>query len=412
MLRSFSRRVNRDDRGNIAVISALAAPLIAGAAGLSVETTYWYYKGLQLQGAADSAAFAAGVEKRAGSDDAAVIASATRVAAENGYEPAIGSIIVNLPPASGQFTDSDDAVEVLITSPAERFFSKVFDDSQIILNARAVARHTQAQDACVLSLNQTAPKAADFAGSSDAQFDGCTVMANSSAPDAINVQGAAKLTANCLIAVGGAQTTMGVTLTDCKAPLVEAPPVGDPFANVAAPSVPTGGCKSAPNNPKNSYALAPGRYCGGLDIKGNGTLAAGIYYLQGDFNIASNATLSGSGVTLYLEGDSKVTMNGTATVDLQAPTSGPYAGVLIFSDRSPTVPVTSKFNGTAASKLTGAIYMPKQAVEYTGNFSGINGCTQIVADTVKWSGNTSISVDCESLGLRSIPAYSIVKLFE
>jgi len=98
--------------------------------------------------------------------------------------------------------------------------------------------------------------------------------------------------------------------------------------------------------------------------------------------------------------------NGTVT--MSAPTSGPYSGVLFFGDRSGTG--LNKFNGTATSKMTGAIYFASQDVQYNGNFSGINGCTQVVGKTIAWTGNTSVSVDCAAQGMRTLPVLSIVRL--
>lgn len=411
-LRRALSHLKGDDKGNVAIVSAFLLPLVVGGAGLSVETSYWYFKNLELQGAADSAAFAAGIERRSGADKEAAESAALLAATENGFDPALGTISVNLPPVSGTFVGQADAVEVKLESKAERFFSAIFNDTPVDLTARAVARFTKAHDACVLALNRTASTAASFTGSANATFSGCTVMSNSSAGDAINVQGAAGLTADCLISVGDVSISTRVSLTDCPSPLTQAPLVGDPFSDVPEPQRPSGGCKSAPNNPKTPYTLSPGRYCGGLDIKGQGSLEPGVYYLEGDFNIASNAELRGQGVTIFLNGSATVAINGTATVDLQAPTSGTYAGILFFADRDSRSGNTSRFNGTANSKLTGAIYMPTQAIEYLGNFSGINGCTQVVGDTVKWSGSTTVQVDCESLGLRTIPAYTVVRLFE
>jgi len=116
-------------------------------------------------------------------------------------------------------------------------------------------------------------------------------------------------------------------------------------------------------------------------------------------------------VTIFMAGSSTVSMNGTASVKLSAPTSGTYSGVLFYGDRTGTT-AQSTFNGTADSLLTGAIYFPKQQVNYLGNFSGIGGCTQVVADTLQWSGNATVNQDCTSLGMRSIPAAQSVQLVE
>ena len=66
----------------------------------------------------------------------------------------------------------------------------------------------------------------------------------------------------------------------------------------------------------------------------------------------------------------------------------------------------------ADSSLTGAIYLKGQEVAYQGNFSGQQGCTQVVARTIEWSGNTSINAACSALGMSPIPAMLTVKLIE
>ncbi|TJV12931.1 MAG: hypothetical protein E5Y07_33535, partial [Mesorhizobium sp.] len=62
-----------------------------------------------------------------------------------------------------------------------------------------------------------------------------------------------------------------------------------------------------------------------------------VYVIQGgDFKVNANANISGDGVTIYVAGASRVSMNGNATVTLSAPTSGTYSGVLMYGDRTGT----------------------------------------------------------------------------
>ena len=62
------KRFGAQAKGNVAMIFALALPLVVGGAGFGVETTYWYYRSVELQAAADAAAHAGAIERRAGSD--------------------------------------------------------------------------------------------------------------------------------------------------------------------------------------------------------------------------------------------------------------------------------------------------------------------------------------------------------
>jgi Flp pilus assembly protein TadG len=387
-------------RGNVAILFALFLPVIVGAAGFGVETTYWYYKRLAMQAAADSAAYAAALEKRSGGSTSEITVVAELASSQNGFPKSGTAIQVN--PAS---VNGGGSVEVVLTDSAERFFTALFVDSDPVIVTRATASYTNASKACILALSPTASKAANFSGNSNLQLTGCSVMSNSNASDSFNIQGSAILKTTCAIAVGGAHTTSGLTETVCSAPLTGQPAAADPYADVAAPP-PTGACKAS--SAKNE-TIWPGRYCSGLALKGDIIMQPGDYYIEGSggFDVNAQANVTGTGVTIYITGGT-AKINGGATVTLKAPTSGPRAGILFFGDRSTSG--QNKFNGDASSKMTGAIYFAGGEVDYQGNFSGLNGCTQVIGNTVEWTGNTSISVDCSAFGMRDMPVSGKVKL--
>ncbi|RUU58903.1 pilus assembly protein TadG-related protein [Mesorhizobium sp. M2C.T.Ca.TU.002.02.1.1] len=399
--RIFFRRLCESRGGNVATIFALTLPVVVGGAGLGVETSYWYYSSLKLQAIADAAAYAGALEKIAGSDTAAITAAATSSAASNGLGG--GTIVVNTPPTSGPNT-AKKAVEVILNQNLDRMFTSIFTQTKVPERARAVALITDASKACMEALNPSASQAALFSGSTSVKLTGCVIMANSIANDAIKVQGSAGVQADCLISAGGMVLNNPPTMA-CKAPITQALPAADPFASLPAPAA------SNPCQNDNKSTLKPGTYCSGMSLSGNVTLDPGVYVVQGNLKINANANISGSGVTIFMSGSSTVSMNGNATVTLSAPTSGTYSGVLFYGDRTGTA-AQSTFNGTANSLLTGAIYFPRQQVNYLGNFSGVNGCTQVVADTIQWSGNSTINQDCSSLGMKDIPAAQSVAVVE
>ncbi|MDG4877034.1 pilus assembly protein TadG-related protein [Mesorhizobium sp. WSM4935] len=391
--------------GNVATIFALTLPVVVGGAGLGVETSYWYYSSLKLQAIADAAAYAGALEKVQGSDTAAITAAATSSAASNGLGG--GTIVVNTPPTSGPNT-AKKAVEVILNQNLDRMFTSIFTQTKVPERARAVAVITDASKACNLALSQSASQAVLYSGSTSVKLTGCVIMSNSIANDAIKVQGAAGLQADCLISAGGMVLNNPVT-TVCKAPITQALPAADPFASLPAPAS-SGSCQNV-NSGKSTQTIQPGTYCNGMNLNGNVTLSPGVYVVQGNLKINAGAVVQGDGVTIYMAGSNTVSMNGNATVTLSAPTSGTYSGVLFYGDRTGTA-AQSTFNGTATSLLTGAIYFPKQQVNYLGNFSGQNGCTQVVADTIQWSGNSTINQDCSSLGMKDIPAAQSVAVVE
>ncbi|NEX91889.1 pilus assembly protein TadG-related protein [Caulobacter sp. 17J65-9] len=405
-MRDFLRRF-RSEGGNVALLFALTLPLVAGGAGLGIETTYWYFKDLELQAASDAAAYAAAIDKRAGASESEIAATAQREAVANGFTIAGGEVVVHTPPTSGKFSGSADAVEVQLRSPVQRFFTKIFSRSQVEARARSVAVFQTASSACVLALDPSASGAAMFSGSSSLTLNGCSVMANSVAADAITTKGSNSLLTTCLISVGGASLTGSkLTMTECDAPVTQAPTVADPYRSVPEPSA-AGPCQS-----DSGTTRQPGIYCNGMDLKGNVKLDPGVYVVTGgNFKINSNAKITGDGVTIFFNGSTSPAINGTATVQLSAPTSGAYSGVLFMGDRESTAG-RATFNGTADSKMTGAIYFPNNLVEYLGDFEGENGCTQVVAKTVAWNGNATFNSDCTDHGMHTLPAMKLVKLAE
>lgn len=391
-------------KGAVAIVFSLASPVVVAAAGYGVETVYWHHEKLKLQEMADVAAHAGAIEKRAGTSN--VYSSAQTAAVDNGFNVGSDTLTVNGPPTSGAFAGGN-AVEAVVRRQLPRYFSNLFATGPMMVRARSVSVYGTAGNACVLALDPTAARAADFSGSSTVELLGCNVMANSTAADSVYVAGAARLRTPCIMTSGGVQLNSGATLTTCAAPMTGLPPVADPFKDVPEPEA-TGPCQNG-----NGQSLTPGRYCGGLTLKNNVSLAPGVYHIDGGtMKVNASANVTGTGVTFHFLNGGSFDFNGTATMTLSAPTSGTYSGMLMFGGRNNAAAGEVKINGTAQSQMTGAMYFSKQHLQYQGNFSGNNGCTQVVANSVTWTGNTTVSVDCTAAGMPPISVGGVVKLAE
>ena len=144
----------------------------------------------------------------------------------------------------------------------------------------------------------------------------------------------------------------------------------------------------------------------GMDIKGTVTFDPGVYYIDGgSFNLGSQANVSGSGVTFILTSSNAATngasvatinMNGGAQVNLTAPSSGTYSGVLFYQDRRASAGVTNSVTGNSSSVLQGAIYTASQNMNFTGNTGMNSNCLQLVARDITFIGNSTISNVCPS----------------
>ena len=96
------------------------------------------------------------------------------------------------------------------------------------------------------------------------------------------------------------------------------------------------------------------------------------------------------------------TINGGATVNLLPPTTGPTAGITMFGDRNIPVGTSFKFNGGASQYLGGAIYFPTGDVTFAGGAGTNTSCTQLIGDTVTFTGNSNLAVNCSNYGTKPV----------
>ena len=168
-----------------------------------------------------------------------------------------------------------------------------------------------------------------------------------------------------------------------------------------------------------TVTLNPGWYNNGLHITSNQvvTLNPGVYYIDGaggNFQIDSGAVITGTGVTFVLTSSTgksnsypSVAINGSSSMHITAPTSNSAlgtdsSGVAIFEDPKASGNLT--INGNSNTYFGGAIVAPSMAISFSG--TGVSGtasnCTQIIGDTITFTGNSSVSSDCGNYGTATI----------
>ena len=407
-------RFSRDQAGSYTIIVALLLPVLDGIAGLGTEASLWLMSHRSLQDAADSAAFS-GATSRATGD--ILFREAGAVTAAYGYANGVSgvTVTVNRPPTSGNYTATANAVEVFVQQPQNRFMSALFGSGQVTIRARAVAIPGNAGLGCVLSLDGAAPGATTGQGSTTVNLINCSLYDNSSDGSALTVGGSATISAYSVGVVGGISGQAGITTTNGVT--TGGAPTPDPYASVANPT-PTGPIVNSCCS-HGTATINPGIYTNGMKLVAgaNITLNPGTYYIEGGtgLDVAGGATLTGNGVTLVFTTDGSkyatATINGGANVNLTAPTTGPMAGIVIFGDRNMPLNSSFTFNGGSSQVFTGAIYTPKAAVKFAGGANNANGCTQLIADTVTFTGNSNFAVNCSGKGTTPLGT-SLTRLVE
>ena len=408
----LARRFVRSRSGNIAIISTLMIPAIIGFCGLGAETAYWYYRQRDLQAAADVAAYDGTVRLREGGSSGAVTDTSTATATNNGWRSGSGTITVTTPPTTGSY-QNNRSVMVRLTENETRYFSQIFgNNAPVTITVTATATYNTSGPACFLGLDKTKSGTIDFWGNATADFTSCNVVSDSIANDSFTVGGSANVHVPCAGAVGGAQVTTGLHLTSCSSVNINQPYTPDPYASLPAPT--WGSCTNAPANPTDLGTDGAVTCYNGTslnNIHSNVTLHGTIVVNGGKFSTNASGNISGSGVTLYFTNGATFDVNGNSTINLSAPTSGTYAGMLMYGDRTQDFAI-NKLNGTNTSIMTGTVYFPTQEVDFLGNFSGQNGCMQLVADVIYYTGNGTFATDCSGYGMHNVPVPGSLALVE
>lgn len=410
-----ARRFGRAKSGAIALITALCLPVVVGFVGMGVEVGLWYQAQRGLQTATDAAAISGAYEAGRGYSNSVITESATSSAAKNGYDGTKNdSITVNYPPVSGAFTGDTKAVQVTMTRDMQLLFTSLFLAHPVTIKTSAVAVLDSSGDFCVLGLDPTASGGVSVGGTANVNLD-CGIAANSNASDAIQVYGHADLTASTASTVGGITVSGSGDMTTVSPTTEYALPAQDPYSDLDGPTNTTCDYNSTTKvSNGDAVALSPGVYCADIRVTGGAvTFLPGTYVMRGANLKITGGSVLGVGTFFYF-----TEKNGTyaqvditgGTINMSAPTSGTYQGVLFYQDRNaPTGSgYVNKINGNSATQFNGALYFPAQTIDYTGG-SGGSGCTVLIGDKVTFSGNADMHTDCSSQGTKE-PAATIVRL--
>ncbi len=225
-------------------------------------------------------------------------------------------------------------------------------------------------------LNTAAGGSLNLSGSSTITISGL-VQVDSSSLSAIQETGATKTTASAIHVVGGYSVSgsSGFSTTPVKG----VASVSDPLASLPIPAA-TGLTSFGAINigGVTSQTINPGIYSA-INVSASATLKMnpGIYVITGGgFSVTGAASVSGSGVMIYNAGSNYnggsgstfggFTLGGSGAVNLSPPTSGPYAGIVLFQSRDNTRAL-SLSGATVAALNGGVLYAPAALLNVSGS---------------------------------------------
>jgi hypothetical protein len=242
--------------------------------------------------------------------------------------------------------------------------------------------------ASIYVLDASAGGALNVSGNANINVGG-NVMVDSNSSSAILASGNAKVTAGAIKVVGGVSKSGNASLS--PTPTTGISTFSDPLGSLNVPTY--SGTGTAEVLSGNSTAtIGPGVYSQ-ITVSGNAslTMTSGLYIITGGgFIVSGNATVTGSGVTIYnTKGNSgawgSIALSGNGS--LTASPSGTYAGVLFFQDRCNPKAIT--LSGNVVQGMGGTIYAAGAQLVASGNaqIGSTSNPVSIVVDTLTISGN-------------------------
>lgn len=350
------------ERGQALIMVAAMIVGLVAILGLLVDGGLLFTERRRAQTAADAAALAASHDLARGRGTLAATNSALHYGALNGYNNngTTNRVTVSIPPATGSFAGDSGFAHVTVEVLLKTFFIQIVrSEGSSVFAAATAGGVSGSRSYGVVILEPSACQALKVIDTAQVRSSG-SMMVNSSCPGyAIDVAGG-RIEAQWVGVTGGYSVTSGGSISPL--PRTGVSPVPDPLADVPYPdisSLPTRhGAPGSPSalNITSDRTLDPGIYYGGIRIGGSrkATLRPGIYFIAGGgLEMAGSSRLEGSEVMIYntgvaggedTTGDGMIFIGNSAVMSLSPPTSGPYAGLLLFQNRRSTKKLTVQSN--------------------------------------------------------------------
>lgn len=408
-------RRRRAQGGQSLVLVAGLSMILVALAGLVLDGGEIASQYRLNQSAADAAALAAAYQITTGNTETAATNQADLVVKQHG----IATTDLTLSFADGSGTPTTDPSSVAtVTASIKHGFPTLFLP---VLGIDAASVSTSATVglygvSCVVCVLDSGSSALSIGGNNTSlSLSGGVVEVASSYSAAISLgnNGNTLNGGDGVYVVGGVGAPAG-TVTPAPTTVSS---VSDPLSGLAAPTAPAAGSCTGNNS---SQTCTPGTY--GNFPPGSAsfyTLNPGLYVVTGNFATSGSQSISAVGVTFYLTcgnvsspnscantngNGGGMTINGQAgsSVTITAPTTGTYANIAVFSDRSNVTGLSVGGQGTVA--ITGTIYAKSAALSFGGGATGSTFNARVVTKDLSLSGGSSFSLQYPTTGNLVVPS--------
>ena len=385
------------------IIMTAVMPMLLGAGAVGIDVAQWALTKRHLQRMADTGAIAGA--------NAVYQKSPARPAVDrtlqlNNQEVLSSEAVVENAPTIGSYAGDMGAVRVVVRAAPQLTFVSLFLTSSTEIPAEATAKALLDPRYCMVTLEEHNQPGFDFSGSTGVVAD-CGLMTNSRAkPSTVTFGGSKAMVEASEVGAVGMVASGSNWATSTRLRSYQ-PKLEDPYAyapdasNYASPCSTTS--LSVEGGQWNGRTLSPGCWAN-LSFKTDVTLQGGTYVVNGGLlEFTSGANLKANGpVTFILTGPNsssiaRLSISGSATMNLSAPTTGPLRDLLFYQDRRAShLSTENGITGNSSSTLNGGLYFPGSNLNYTGNSTTTGVCVRMVARRMAFTGNSTANLSCPS----------------
>lgn len=411
-MKRLFRSLASNTSGNAMLFTALALPVLVGAAGYGTDMAQLYMWKRELQHSVDQAALAGAY---ALADDPHSTNYETRAQQEfdaNQDRTADFATTPSISLARYNVKATDDPNSVVVSASATKRlpFSGFLIDKPLTVQVSAQATFAAGATykACLMALKEGEGSTFSVGGSAVVHAK-CGLGALSCEDNAITVDGSATVDTDSIATCGTVDVPESL-----EGVVTEHANVSNPFDDLPAPQPSDSTARTYTCPKKGTAYLSPGVYKGGINAKCDIVFSAGIYVIDGGTLDLTDqkANITGTNVMFVLKNGASLALSGQGnkgTIDLSPMQAGDfvgtanedykdmYGGMLFYEDASgQTSPVTQSITGNANVSIRGTMYLPNSNVEIKGNSSTNPLCFQIWSSTIDISGNATLSTTCTS----------------
>jgi Flp pilus assembly protein TadG len=419
----------KNEAGQALVFTAVGLVALLGFVGLGIDMGVLRYQKRLQQTAADGAAIAGATNLTYGG----VQTGAQNASASNGFTDNTGGGACATPPTNlavdsvtvtvcngpivGPHAGNTNYVEVYVTAGQPTYFMKIFGVNSETITARAVATNLAGgtsgiNSGCLYTLGPptAAIEGVNINGSAILNAPTCGIVDNgnyNTKGNKLDVNaGTFGVSGSANVSGPGGTVTCGGGTTNC--PTYGTPASSDPMGSMTPPctfpctlpgsavsingngSYTITGSGGGVTYGNGVYTVQPGVY---TSFKITGTAGSSVVFNSGLYIFDGN---SGNQVTFYFTNDATIQTNGTPTINLSAPSSGTYQGILMWQDKNDTnvgpAPNGPTLGGNSGTQYNGILYFPSDQLTFYGNNVSYS-VGVVVSDSLALSGNPTVTFD-------------------